>query len=86
MSGKDESIGTLPKHFEPKLIAFLMVTVGVAETVGGVGFGRMADRFGATVVAVVGCGLPHFVAFVLVYINFVSSECCVPAALDVDLL
>ena len=47
--------------------------VGAAETIGGVLFGRLSDKIGATPVMLFGCGATHALAFVLVYINFIAS-------------
>jgi MFS family permease len=74
LAGKDKSLD-LPARFEPRLIAFLLLTVGVAEIVGGVSFGRLGDRFGMSVVMVAGCALPCVLGIVLVYINFLTGEC-----------
>lgn len=49
------------------------VLAGAAETIGGVLFGRLSDKIGATPVMLFGCGATHALAFVLVYINFIAS-------------
>ncbi len=77
IGGKDKSLD-LPSRFEPRLISFLLLTVGAAEIIGGMSFGRLGDRYGMSVVMVVGCALPCVMAIVLVYINFLTGQCWPP--------
>ena len=73
VGGKDAALGELPSEFQPRLISFLLLTVGCAEIVGGVTFGRLSDRFGSSVVMVLGCALTCAAGVAMVYINFETS-------------
>ena len=78
MQGKyGEIIGNsdhdLPSEFKPRIVSFLILTVGCAEIIGGITFGRLSDKFGMTVVMLLGCALPCAGGIALVYLNFESS-------------
>lgn len=71
ISGRDDDV-PLPPEFEPRLISGLLVSAGVAESLGGFFCGRLADRVGNSPVVIAGV-VGSVVAYVLTWMNLLSG-------------